>query len=303
MTSWIGKAIHFESADYWFAETGKQEYWFTEGFTDFYSIVVCTRLGFISEDEFLINLKRSWESYLSEQGKLSIREAGKNKFANRELVYDGGSLIAMALDLQIRALTQNRNSLDDVIKQMYQEFGLTRNMFTVNDVIRVVSQIAGEDFEPFFSKYVTGTERLPLEEYLKNVGVDAQIEFGEKLPNLRYILNEMLSIRVLRNMKAGSLIIFRSPKYQDGDRLIAINDTPVKTFDDIRRLAKDWNSGDIVTLTLERDGKEIILPTTLGGMSGKPPHEAVSVNINITPKIDRTEAQRVIWTGILGHNQ
>ena len=281
----------------------KQEYWFTEGFTSYYSNVVCTRLGLISETDFLINLKHSWESYLSEQGKRSIREAGKNKFANRELVYDGGSLVAMALDLQIRALTQNQSSLDDVMKQMYKVSGLTKNRFTINDVIRIVSQIAGEDFEPFFNKYVTGTERLPLEEYLKNAGIDAQIESDEKLPNLRYILNEMLSILYLRNTKVGSLIIFRSPKYQDGDKLVAINGTPVKVFDDIRRVAKDWKSGDVVTLTLERKNEEIALQITLGGMPGKPPLEAASINITITQKPDRTEAQRAIWEGILGNDR
>ncbi len=186
---------------------------------------------------------------------------------------------------------------------MYQEFGLTENVFTINDVIRIVSQIAGEDFGPFFNKYVTGTERLPLEEYLKNAGIDAKIEFGEKLPNLRYILNEMLSIRLLRNIKAGNLIIFRSPKYQDGDKLIAINGTSMTTFDDVRRVAKDWKCGDVVALTLERKDEEITLPTTLGGMPGKPPHEAASINIAITQKPDSTEAQRAIWAGILGNNR
>ena len=300
---WNGKAIYFAKSENWFTEAGKQEYWFTEGFTSYYSNVICTHLGLIYENDFLDNFTRSWKSYLSEQGKLSIREAGKSKFANRELVYDGGSLIATALDLQIRTLTQNRSSLDNVMQQMYKEFGLTENVFTINDVIRIVSKIAGKDFEPFFNKYVTGKERLPLEEYLKNAGVDAQIEFGEKLPNLRYILNEMLSILYLRNTKVGSLIIFRSPKYQDGDKLIAINDTPVKTFEDVRRSAKDWKSGDVVELTLERKGEKITLPTTLGGMPGKPPLEAASINITITQKPDSTDARRAIWSGILGNNQ
>ena len=299
---WNGKAIYFAKQGNWLTETGKQEYWFTEGFTSYYANVVCTRLGLISEYDFLINLKRSWESYLSEQGKRSMREAGKNKFANRELVYEGGSLVAMALDLQIRTRTQNRSSLDDVMKQMYKEFGLTKKTFAMDDVIRIVSQIAGEDFEPFFNKYVTGTERLPLEKYLKTAGIDAQIESDEKLPNLRYILNEMLFIRYLRNTKVGSLIIFRSPKYQDGDKLVAINGTPVKVFDDIRRMAKDWKSGDVVTLTLERKNEEITLPITLGGMSGKPPLEAASINITITQKPDILETQRAIWSGILGNS-
>ena len=86
----------------------EQEYWFCAGFTQYYSEVVSVRLGLISESDFLRNLERTWEAYLSRQGQLSIHEAGEDKSANRELVYDGGSLIAAALDLQIRSLTGNR---------------------------------------------------------------------------------------------------------------------------------------------------------------------------------------------------
>ena len=70
------------------------------------------------------------------------------------------------------------------------------------------------------------------------------------------------------------MFIHHSPQYQDDDELISINGTPVKTFDDIRKVAKDWKSGDVAKLTLEREGKEIILPVTLGGDPfEKPPLE------------------------------
>ena len=59
----------------------------------------------------------------------------------------------------------------------------------------------------------------------------------------------------------------------------------------------------LVTLTLERKNEEIALQITLGGMPGKPPLEAASINITITQKPDRTEAQRAIWEGILGNNR
>ena len=137
---WNGKAIDFST----------QEYWFSEGFTEYCSKISCVRLDIISEDDFLRDLERKWELYLSKQGDLSIREAGENKSANRNLVYEGGSLIATALDLQIRTFTENRNSLEDVMTQMYREFGLTEKKYTMDDIIKVVNQIAGEDLQPFF---------------------------------------------------------------------------------------------------------------------------------------------------------
>ena len=289
---WNGtKAINFR----------EQEYWFTAGFTEYYSEVVAARLGLAAESDFLRNFERIWKSYLSRQGELSIREAGEDKSANRELVYDGGCLVAAALDLQIRKRTQNRSSLDDVMQQMYREFGPTDDLFTMNDVIRIVSQIAGENFKPFFNEYVTGTERLPLEEYFTDAGLDVEIAFGERLPSLEHILFQMLEIKSLGGPTGGGMFIHHSPQYQDDDNLIGINGTPVKFFDDIRRVAKDWKSRDVVELTLERAGEEIVLPITLAGDASKrPPLEPGIINVAITKRADRTDLQRAIWSGMLG---
>lgn len=282
----------------------EQEYWFSAGFTQYYSEIAQVRLGLASETDFLRNLERTWEAYLSRQGALSIHEAGEDKSANRELVYDGGSLVAAALDLQIRSRTENRRSLDDVMKQMYREFGLTGVPYTMNDVIRIVSRMTGEDFKPFFRKYVTGTEQLPLEEYLKEAGVNAEIKFGERLPRIGYIVHEMLGIGGIGGPPGGGIFIDNSLQYQNDDQLIGINGTPVKTFDDIRRAAKDWKSGDVVELTLVRKGKEIILPVTLGGDTSKmPPLEADTIDVTITKIMDSTDFQRAIWSGMVGNSQ
>lgn len=188
------------------------------------------------------------------------------------------------------------------MRQMYREFGLTGSKYTMEDIIRIVSEIAGEDFEPFFKKYVSGTERLPLAEYLRDAGVDANIEFGEKLPSLGYILFEMLQIKSLGGPTGGGMFIHQSPQYQDDDNLIGINGTPVRFFDDIRKVAKDWKSGDVVELTLEREGENVTLPITLGGdPSESPPLEAGIIDVTITKSADSTELQRAIWSGMLSN--
>ena len=282
----------------------EQEYWFSAGFTGYYSDIVSVRLGLTPETDFLRRFERRWESYLSRQGELSIREAGEDKSANRELVYDGGSLVAVALDLQIRNLTENQGSLDDVMKQMYREFGLTDDTFTMGDVIRIVNQIAGEDFKPFFKKYVSGTERLPLAEYLRDTGIDVEIEFGEKLPSLGHILFKMLEIKSLGGPTGGGMFIHQSPQYEDDDNLISINGTPVKFFDDIRKVAKDWRSGDVVELTVEREGENVTLPITLAGdPSEKPPMEPGPINVTLTKNAKSPDFQRSILSGILGDSR
>ena len=288
---WNGKAINFR----------EQEYWFSEGFTEYYSRVVSVRLGFTSESDFLKSLERACEAYLSQQGELSIREAGKNKSANNSLVYQGGSLIAAAVDVHIRKRTANQKSLDDVMQQMYREFGITGEMYTMEDVIRILSEVADKDFEPFFRKYVSGTERLPFAEYFGDAGLDVQVE--TELPDLGYVLKEMLGIQSLSQTPVGDLIIHKSPAYQDGDNLMAINDMPVDAFEDIAKLAKDWHSGDVVELTIGRADTEITRSVTLGGTSEKPPLDAGLVDVTVTKRTDSTAAQRAILAGILGESE
>lgn len=50
----------------------EQEYWFSEGFTEYYSRMLCARLGLTAEGDYISNLEQAWGSYLSRRGKLSI---------------------------------------------------------------------------------------------------------------------------------------------------------------------------------------------------------------------------------------
>lgn len=66
------------------------------------------------------------------------------------------------------------------------------------------------------------------------------------------------------------------------------------------KLAKDWKSGDVVELTLERSGEKITLPVTLGGTVEELPIEGGVVSVAISKNADSTDSQRSILDGILG---
>jgi len=253
---WNGQAISYSG----------QEYWFSEGFTNYYSAVISARLGLSSEADFINRMERACKLYLSKQGGLSIRDAGSSKSSHFELVYEGGSLIGAALDLQIRKLTNNEKSLDDVMKQMYREFGITGTKYAMQDVIRIINTVSGADFNEFFQKYLSGRERLPLEECFSYAGLDVCVELGEELPSGDYVIHKMLHISSLTRTEEGLIVRrSRSAGYQDEDNLIAMNGTPVRTFRDMCRIAKDWEPGEEAELTILRNGKKIRKTITLGG--------------------------------------
>jgi predicted metalloprotease with PDZ domain len=148
---------------------------FVEGFTEYYA-----NRQILAES--LIDQQRYWNmaayhlgaysyfSYSPNYG-VSIAEAGLNKTKNRFGVYDGGWAVALCLDLGLRAESQNRRSLDDVMKLLWQRYGETGQTYSYNDFVKAVSDVVGRDMVPFFAKYVTGKDDLPFRSDLARIGV------------------------------------------------------------------------------------------------------------------------------------
>ena len=255
-----------------------KEHWFLEGVTDYYAVTTSVNLGYLSEHEFFDRFERACESYLSTSNDATIG----GSFKTSRLGYDGGSVAAATLDLQIRHFTKNRRSLDHVMKQMYREFGDTTEKYTNRDIIEVVSKVADKDFEPFFQTYIFGRERLPLSEYFDYAGLDVQIEYSEELPTSRYIID-----------------VLQASLGKQTWRLIAVNGAEVEAFADLRERAKTWQSGDVLEMTIEVEGETLTMPVTLSGVSDDPP-TARDANVSITKKAEVAKLQRAILAGILG---
>jgi predicted metalloprotease with PDZ domain len=94
-------------------------------------------------------------------------------------VYHKGALAALILDLTIRQLSGHARSLDDVMRQLYEEFGKTGIGYTEADYVRIVNEVAGRDMHTYFDKFIYGTAPLqePLDRVLHTVG--CQLLVGE----------------------------------------------------------------------------------------------------------------------------
>jgi predicted metalloprotease with PDZ domain len=272
---------------------GGQEDWFSEGFTDYYAMVACARLNLISEEEFVRRLGRACEGYISISGNKPIRGAREHG-----LQYAGGSLVAACLDIQIRKLTDNTRNLDDLMRQMYEEFGRTGRQYCVEDVIRIANDIAGKDLGEFFKEYVEGTEELALEEAFADIGLELKKDVTEGLPARAYVIHKMLHIESLRH---SGLLIRRSQEagYRDEDRLRAIAGTPVESVRDIQTVAKRLNRGDKTEVVLLRDGKEVRMEITVGGEGKQVPLER-KVEVEIEKEAELNASQKSILSGIIG---
>ena len=257
-----------------------KERWFLEGVTNYYSDITSVRLGYLSEREFLKRMETACERYLSVSREFAIGD----DFRDSRLLYEGGSLIAAALDLEIRERKKNRKSLDHVMQEMYRQFSDTTVEYTQRDIIRTVSKVAGKNFDTFFKTYITGKERLPLSEYFDKAGLNVQVT-SEELPTADYV-EEVLKASLQRDT---------------GVEVTSISGARIGSLKELRKIAKHWKPGEAVTLSFEENGKPVTVTATLKDVSDNPPTESEIV-VRITKQAKPTKLQRAILAGILGEN-
>ncbi|MGF6758369.1 M61 family metallopeptidase [Paraburkholderia sp. GAS42] len=163
--------------------------WLFEGFTSYYDDLILVRSGLISPDEYLGLLGKVVGGVQRGSGRLkqSVAESSfdawvkyyrQDENAPNAIVsyYTKGSLVALCLDLTIRAQTSNRKSLDDVMRLLWQRFG--RDFYrgkpvgvSEADIEALFAEATGARLAHLFEHGVYGTRDLPLEPLLAPFGI------------------------------------------------------------------------------------------------------------------------------------
>lgn len=148
---------------------------FVEGFTEYFANRQILAASLIDRDRYWQVAARHLGSYsyfrYSPLFDVSIAEAGRNKSKNRSGVYDGGWTVALCLDLALRADSENKKSLDDLMTLLWQRYGTSGEPLTYDELIKAIGDVAGHDMVPFFTDYVTGEDELPFRSELARLGI------------------------------------------------------------------------------------------------------------------------------------
>lgn len=76
-----------------------------------------------------------------------------------------GWVAAMVLDQDIRRRTENKHSLDDAMRWLYQHFNRVEKLYKLEDIVAAIKQSSGLDYQSFFARYIDGTSIIPVTEY------------------------------------------------------------------------------------------------------------------------------------------
>jgi predicted metalloprotease with PDZ domain len=158
--------------------------WVFEGITSYYDDLQLLRSGLIDRERYLTLLGRTMTRVERGAGRRrqSIAESSFEawtKFYKQDAnapnaivsYYAKGSLVALCLDLKIRAETDGRRSLDDVMRECWRRFGETGRPLDEADFEALAAEVTALDLGDFFDAAVRGTGDLPLEKLLALHGV------------------------------------------------------------------------------------------------------------------------------------
>ncbi|HKN82500.1 MAG TPA: PDZ domain-containing protein [Pyrinomonadaceae bacterium] len=286
--------------------------WVAEGFTNYYGHLMLRRAGFWDDTKFLNREAQTIKGIESSQGShlMNAEEssisapflddaphAQSTNLQNTAIsYYPKGELIGMVMDLLVRGRTKGKASLDDIMRDMYEQFYLKSpnnsyylrgRGYQTEDLERVASRRAGFDLSDFFKRYIRDVEVLPYEEAFAYVGLRL-VKTPAKEP-----FNTGMSVKFEESPGAAIGNVRNNSPAEDaglgsGDEIVSLGGA---------KMSKDWlktlarfKTGDSVPITVKRDRRTIKTNIVLG--------EPDRFEYRIEEKPDATAEQkalRVAW--------
>ena len=152
--------------------------WFKEGVTNYYTLKALNHVGVLNEESFFALLNGFfYKRYATDPGvgSLSMTQ-GEEKHDHWGLVYSGGLFAGISQDIIIRKATNNEHSLDDLMRGLFSDLGGTNESYSLEDLQNNLEQLSGTEQAAFFETYIVGSRKIPLDKYLLDSGLNANIE-------------------------------------------------------------------------------------------------------------------------------
>ncbi|KIF80378.1 M61 family metallopeptidase [Noviherbaspirillum autotrophicum] len=254
--------------------------WLFEGFTSYYDDLMLVRSGVIDEAAYFKLVAKTINGVLRGSGrtKQSVAESSfdawvkyyrQDENAPNAIVsyYTKGSLIGLALDLTIRAQTNGKKSLDDVMRALWQRYG--RDFYTgpehgagvsESDVEAIFDEVSGLKLKRFFDRYVRGTDDPPFDKLLADFGIAFSDKRKEAKPGLGIRATRDGNDCKIANVYEGGAA--HQAGMSAGDVLIALDGLRVSASNLDTLLAR-YRAGDKVALHAFRRDELMMFSATL----------------------------------------
>jgi len=162
--------------------------WAFEGFTSYYDDLMLVRAGLLTTEQYLDTVAKTMTTVLQRTSRLKqsvadssfdawIKYYRQDENAPNSVVsyYQKGSLVALALDLSIRAASGGKRSLDDVMRLLWQRWkkgGARYAGVDEDEIVAAAEEATGLSLAPLFEEWTEGTRDPDFARLLKPFGID-----------------------------------------------------------------------------------------------------------------------------------
>jgi predicted metalloprotease with PDZ domain len=236
--------------------------WVSEGITDYYADLAEVRGGVVDAKGFYA-LAAGKINEVRNVSPVALEDASVNTWVHpvdgtAYIYYPKGSLAGFMLDIMIRDASDNRRSLDDVMRELYQATYKRGRGFTGTEWWNAVSTAAGgKSFTSFNTKYIDGREPFPWDSVLALAGLRA---FQEQIPRLGILTQgDAKGIQVMNVDPSGAA---GAAGVKAGDYLVSVGDIAVEdqTFGaKMRAKFASMAEGTAMPITVRRGTETITL--------------------------------------------
>lgn len=166
--------------------------WFFEGVTSYYDDLFLVRTGLISPSSYLELLAQQLTRHLRTPGRehqtvaqssfdawTKYYKSDENSPNSVVSYYIKGALVALCLDLTLRAKTQQQFSLDTLMRRLWRRFALTHTGIVEQDIRDILVELAGPEINDFLDKALHSTEELPWQALLGDLGLKPILRANE----------------------------------------------------------------------------------------------------------------------------
>jgi predicted metalloprotease with PDZ domain len=305
-TRWLGLAAH-EHFHTWNAkrlhprglgpfdyeqEVYTPDLWIVEGITSYYDDLVLARSGLVTRERYLALLARGLEQLADTPGRqvMSLEEASRdawikhyrpseNSANTRVSYYRKGALVAWALDARIRAVTNGRASLDDVLRLAWERLR-GRPGYTTDAFLDLIDEVAGQPMRPFLDPLVRGTAELDHDAAAAVFGLATGTEARRPEPWLGVDHRRGRIVRIRADGPAWDAPL------AVGDEILAIDGE--RDRDDPLSPLAQHRPGDAVTVLYARRGRVRETRVVLGSTPRR-------IQLQVVDGSRKQERARVAW--------
>lgn len=247
--------------------------WVAEGFTNYFDNLIVHRLGLYDEENYLKTLCVDINHIENAPGNkiqplyeasfdawIKYYRPNENSANATVSYYSKGTVAALMLDLEIIRDSKGKYSLDDVMKHLYTEYYKNKNRgYTDEELKLTLEKFAGQNMDSFYRKYIYGVNNIDYNKYLGYAGyqlVDERANSND--PSLGIVAGTTSGKPIVDTVRRNS----SAWKYglSVNDELISIDGKP---FTDLATTLEGKKVGDMVNVSVLRDGLPLVIPVTL----------------------------------------